>query len=104
MLARQGYDVARASTARDGIDLYKEHPADLVITDIVLPDRDGMHMILDLQKVFPDIKIIAMSGGGCCASGEEYLNDVELYCNVQHTLAKPFHRDKLFAMIHKVLD
>ena len=104
MLTRRGYDVAWASTAREGLDLFKAHPADLVITDIVLPDRDGIHMILDLQKDFPNAKIIAMSGGGHCASGEEYLNDVQLYCNIQHTLAKPFHRDELFKMIHKVLD
>lgn len=103
MLTRRGYEVASAATARDGLDRFKDHPADLVITDIVLPDRDGIHVILDLQKVFPDVKIIAMSGGGHCASGEEYLRDVQLYCNIQHTLAKPFQGNELFTMIHEML-
>jgi len=104
MLIKQGYDVANAENGIDGINLFKEHPADLVIADILLPDRDGLNVILDLKKLLPDVKIIAISGGGHYATGEEYLNDVELLSNVQHTLAKPFHRDELFKMIHKVLD
>ena len=104
MLARQGYGVLCATTGQDGLELFKEHPADLVIADIVLPDRDGIHVILDLQKAVPDVKIIAISGGGYCASGEEYLNDVQLLCNVEHTLAKPFQREQLFTMIHEMLD
>lgn len=104
MLARHGYGVASAGTGQGGLNLFKEHPVDLVITDILLPDRDGIHLILDLQKAFPNVKIIAMSGGGDCATGEEYLNDVQLYCNVQHTLAKPFLREELFDMIHEVLE
>lgn len=104
MLARRGYGVTKAKTGRDGINRFKEHPTDLVITDVVLPDKDGIHVILDLQKVLPEVKVIAMSGGGHSATGEEYLDDVQLYCNVQHTLAKPFHHDKLFKMIRKILD
>lgn len=104
MLSKQGYGVTKAVTGYDGLDRFKAHPTDLVITDIVLPDRDGIHVILDLQKAFPNVKIIAMSGGGHCASGEEYLSDVQLYCNVQHTLTKPFQRDELIAMIHEILD
>ncbi|MCK5014523.1 MAG: response regulator [Candidatus Omnitrophica bacterium] len=104
MLTRQGYAVFNAANGQEGLNLFKEHQADLVIADIVLPDRDGFHIILDLQKILPDVKIIAISGGGHCASGEEYLDDVQLLCNVQHTLAKPFNRDKLFRMIHEMLD
>ena len=103
MLARHGFGVAKAETGQDGIDQFKAHPADLVITDVLLPDRDGLHVILDLQKLLPDVKIIAISGGGHCATGEEYLQDVQLLCNIEHTLAKPFHRKELFKMIRKAL-
>jgi YesN/AraC family two-component response regulator len=95
--------VAKAETGQDGLDLFKQHPADLVITDVVLPDKDGIHVILDLQKTDPCVKIIAMSGGGKGASGEEYLSDIQLLCNIEHTLAKPFARDKLFSMIREML-
>ncbi len=104
MLSRQGYEVQSAANGKDGLDLFKEHQADLVIADVVLPDRDGLHVILDLQKLLPNVKIIAVSGGGHCASGEEYLENIELLCNVEHTLAKPFHRNKLFEIIHEMLD
>lgn len=103
MLARRGYGVAQARTGLEGIHRFKEHPADLVITDIVLPDKDGIHVILELQKIVPEVKVIAMSGGGRCASGEEYLDDVQLYCNVKHTLAKPFRQDELLKTIRKAL-
>jgi len=103
MLASRGYGVTKAQTGRDGLDLLKQHPADLVITDVVLPDQDGIHMILNLQKAFPGVKIIAVSGGGRCASGEEYLSDIQLYCHIEHTLARPFDKNKLFKMVRKIL-
>jgi len=103
MLRKQGYGVFNAESGIDGVNLFKKHPADLVIADILLPDRDGLNVILDLQRLLPDVKIIAISGGGHY-TGEEYLKDIQLLSNVQHTLAKPFHRDELFEMIHKVLD
>ena len=103
MLARRGYSVLSAANGVDGVKLFKEHPTDLVITDILLPDRDGLTVILDLRKYLPDVKIIAISGGGQLATGEEYLDDIQLLCNVEHTLAKPFHRKELFEMIRKVL-
>ena len=104
MLSRRGYDVTKAKNGLEGIHHFKEHPADLVITDIVLPDKDGIHVILELKKILPEVKVIAMSGGGHCASGQEYLDDVQLYCNVKHTLAKPFHQDALLKMMQKILD
>ena len=104
MLTRKGYGVVKAMCGLDVVNLFKEHPADLVITDILLPDRDGLNVILDLQRLLPDVKIIAISGGGRCATGEEYLNDVQLLTNVRHTLTKPFHSNELFKMIHEVLD
>ena len=104
MLLRHGYGVAKANTGQGGLDFFKQHPADLVIADILLPDRDGLNVILDLQKYTPEVKIIAISGGGHCATGEDYLKDIQFLCNVEHTLAKPFHRDELFEIIHKVLD
>lgn len=103
MLARRGYGVVKAETGQEGINQFKEHPVDLVITDVLLPDRDGLHVILDLQQVLPDVKIIAMSGGGHCATGEEYLDDIQLLCNVKHTIAKPFESKTLFKMVRKVL-
>jgi len=103
VLTKKGYAVISANTGRDGLDMLKDHPADLVIADILLPDRDGVHVILDMQKIMPGVKIIAISGGGHCASGQEYLQDVRLLCNIEHTLAKPFKNDELISMIQEAL-
>lgn len=103
MLKKQGYRVSSAITGHGGLHLAREQAMDLIITDIVLPDYDGLHVILDLQKDFPDVKIIAISGGGHLTLGEEYLKDVQLLSNVQHTLAKPFHKDQLFEIIDEIL-
>ena len=102
-LRKSGYDVLFAENGQKGIDLYKRFLADLVITDILMPEKDGIEVIVDLKKHFPNIKIIAISGGGSAGSGLEYLRSAEVVCDVRHTLAKPFKRDRLFQMIEEVL-
>jgi len=64
MLERAGYEVVEASDGIDGIRIYRQNPTDLIITDLIMPNKDGIGMIIDLKKEFPEVKIIAMSGGG----------------------------------------
>jgi YesN/AraC family two-component response regulator len=64
MLERVGYEVVEAPDGIEGIRKYREKPADLIITDLIMPNKDGIGMIIDLKKEFPEVKIIAMSGGG----------------------------------------
>ena len=64
MLEREGYEIVEAADGVAGIKIYRQNPADLIITDLIMPNKDGIGMIIDLRKEFPDVKIIAMSGGG----------------------------------------
>ena len=64
MLEREGYEVLEAPDGIEGIRLYRQTPADLIITDLIMPHKDGIGMIIELTKEYPDVKIIAMSGGG----------------------------------------
>lgn len=64
MLVREGYEVLPASNGKEGIRLYRERQTDLIITDIVMPEKDGLETIMELRKDFPEVKVIAMSGGG----------------------------------------
>ena len=64
MLAREGYEILTASNGKEGIRLYRERQTDLIITDIVMPEKDGLETIMELRKDFPEVKVIAMSGGG----------------------------------------
>ena len=59
----QGYEVAQANNGRKGVDLLDGTLVDLVITDIIMPEQEGVETTLEIRKRFPDLKIIAMSGG-----------------------------------------
>lgn len=56
------YEVREASNGMDGLSSFRKNPTDIVITDIFMPEKDGMETIRDLQKEFPGTKIIAMTG------------------------------------------
>ncbi len=60
----EGYIVTEASNGMEGLKCYYENPADLIITDILMPDKEGLETIMALKKENPDAKIIAMSSGG----------------------------------------
>ncbi len=63
-LEKDGHEVEEAENGRLAVDLQRENPADLIISDIIMPEKDGTEMIGDLSGEFPELKIIAMSGGG----------------------------------------
>ena len=61
-LEREGYEVETAFDGRDGIDLYKAHPADLVITDFQMPRKNGREVIEELTAEYPDVRIVVLTG------------------------------------------
>jgi len=64
LLQIYGFDVLTAADGEAGLQAYREHHPAAVITDIMMPGRDGIETIRTLRREFPDAKIIAMSGGG----------------------------------------
>ena len=101
MLKLAGYEVEEATDGKEGIKLYKENPKDLVVTDIIMPEQEGIETIIELRRSFPDVKIIAISGGGQI-SAEEHLQMARDLGAIQ-TLHKPFGREKLLEAIREVL-
>src|SRR5437763_15450494 len=63
-LQAAGYDVVVAPNGREGLEIHRERPAELVITDIFMPEQEGLETIQELRRQSPRPKIIAMSGGG----------------------------------------
>jgi DNA-binding response OmpR family regulator len=59
-----GYEVLEASNGVEAVRMFRENDIDLVVTDIIMPDKEGLESIMDLKEIDPDVKIIAMSGGG----------------------------------------
>ena len=99
-LERGGYQVVEASTAQEGIRQYHESSIDLVITDILMPDKDGIGLIIELKREFPDVKIIAITGGG---RDLNFLDAAKLL-GAHQCLTKPFSREKLLEVIQSSLE
>lgn len=64
MLEKAGHEVDLALNGREGIELLEKNRPDLVITDILMPEKEGLETIMELRKKYPALKIIAISGGG----------------------------------------
>jgi chemotaxis response regulator CheB len=65
MLSDGGFgDVREATNGKDGLAFYRQEPRELVITDILMPDGDGLGVILEVRRYNPAVKVIAISGGG----------------------------------------
>jgi len=101
-LEREGYEVVDATDGNKGLKLYRKDPADLVITDIVMPEKEGIETIIDLRREFPEAKIIAMSGGGQIEA-ESYLSMAKRL-GAQRTLTKPFQNEELLEAIEALVD
>jgi two-component system response regulator (stage 0 sporulation protein F) len=90
-LEAAGYEVTEAPNGRIGLELYRHRPTDLVITDIVMPEMNGLDLILELTRAFLNVKVIAISG----ASDTENTLDAAKLLGVRHTLHKPFSMNAL---------
>ena len=101
MLERDGQEVVEAPDGIEGVRLYREKRPQLVITDIVMPKKEGLETILDLRTEDPQVKIIAISGGGRIGP-ESYLDIAEGF-GANHILAKPFKNEELLEAIHGLL-
>jgi len=85
-------DIHRVQTvnkARDGLRLLREYTFDIVITDIIMPDLDGFEIIMEINKMQPRPRLIAMTGGSEKLS-KEYLTPMVTAMKIQSLLIKPF--------------
>ena len=99
ILVEEGYEVVTAKNGEEGLELFEAQPADLVITDIIMPKRDGLDTILQLKKSVPDLPVIAISAGGNIPK-ERYLA-VASYMKNTTTIPKPFSREEILSAIDK---
>ena len=102
MLEREGYVVKEASNGVEGQRIYRQSPAQLIITDILMPEKEGIETIMELRREFPEVKIIAISGGGFIGS-EEYL-EIAKTAGALRALPKPFSREDLLKAIQEILE
>ena len=101
MLHQAGHQVSEAGNGAEGIDLYERDLPDLIITDILMPEKEGIETIIALHRADPDLPIIAISGGGH-SGGMDFLCVAEKL-GARHTLSKPFRGDQLLGAVSESL-
>jgi len=101
MLEVEGYEVTGSPDGSAGLRLLETHPFDLVITDIIMPNLDGLEVIEKIKSKYPQIKVIAISGGG----GMKIDDCLKLAASVgaNAVLPKPIERKEFVALVHEVL-
>lgn len=101
VLEGAGHEVVEASNGREGMKLYEANPTDVVITDLVMPEQEGLETITKLRRRFPAAKIIAISGA------QQKLDLDLLYVaeklGALRTMEKPFDVRKLLAIVEELL-
>jgi two-component system response regulator (stage 0 sporulation protein F) len=100
MLEAAGHEVIEASNGRIGLELYRQRPTDLVITDILMPELNGLDMIVELTREFLDAKVIAISGSG---EGKNTLDHAKLL-GARRTFRKPFSLPQLLTAVRYELE
>jgi DNA-binding NtrC family response regulator len=101
-LTHFGYTVIEARNGKEGLELFKEANADLVITDIVMPEKEGLEVLMELRtKQLPPVKVIAISGGARKTTADN-LRMAKLL-GAAKVLAKPFSTEVLVAAINELL-
>ena len=101
LLERAGHDVVSMVDGKDVAKICREVEADLVITDILMPDRDGLETISDLRRSAPAVKIIAVSGGRLVGPAV-YLKTAGVL-GAHRTFAKPVAGAELLAAVHELV-
>ena len=100
ILGRGGHEIREADNGREGVALHRADAADLVITDIFMPEQDGIETIRQIREFSPDTPILAMSGGGA----RELTDASDAGLGAQAVLAKPFSPGELTAAVEALLD
>lgn len=101
-LLRSGFTVLEAGNGKEAIAHFKPSLTDLVVTDLIMPEEDGLKVVIKLRELKPSIKIIAISGGGKVGPGS-YLNLAKAL-GADAIYSKPFSISDLTAKIEQLLN
>jgi len=102
MIASSGYDVVVAENGVQAMVACDDTEIDLIITDIVMPEKNGIDFIMDVRKKYPDIPIIAISGGGGITGRYDYL-EIATLIGAHNVLKKPFSLHELRVAVTSAL-
>jgi DNA-binding response OmpR family regulator len=96
-----GYVVDTASDGAQGVKKFRQNRADLAIVDIFMPEKEGLETIVELKQIDPNVKAIAISGGGLTMD-MEFLDHAKTF-GADHTMEKPLDPQELLNMVHQMV-
>ena len=102
MLKQDGYDVIEAPNGREGLEVFKTNQVDLVITDVFMPEKEGMQTLFELKEQDHNVKVIAISGGGT-REKHDYLDSMKDF-GAQRVFKKPFVTKEFLAAVAELLE
>ena len=100
LLESEGYTVSVAANGLEGLKLQRSRPADIVVTDIFMPEQDGIETLWKFREEYPQVPIVVMSGGGA-ARGTDYLS-VARQLGASRTLTKPLDPQELINVVRQI--
>ncbi len=100
-LRNLGHEVILATHGRQALNFLRAQPVDLVLTDLVMPEQDGIETIMALRHLFPALPVLAMSGAS--KHSPLYL-EIAAHLGVRRTLTKPFDLATLYAAVDETLE
>lgn len=99
ILAREGYHITEAADGAEALHALQEHDFDLILMDVIMPNKEGIETILEVRKLKPDLHIIAMSGGG----RRHTFDPLKLArdCGARYVIAKPFEPAEIKELVRQ---
>ena len=97
ILQSAGHEVVEAINGNEGVALQRAQPFDLVVTDIIMPEKEGVETTIELKRDYPSLKVIAISGGGRTRT-LDFLKLARQY-GADKVLAKPFSEEELLESV-----
>jgi DNA-binding response OmpR family regulator len=102
ILEEENYNIAEACDGNAASRHLHANTVDLVIVDIIMPEKDGIEVIVETKEKFPGTKILSLSGGGLITATDHLSSAQALGAN--QTLVKPFKNNELVEKVHSLLD
>lgn len=100
ILSDAGYEVIIASNGREGLAVLGREPIGVVVTDILMPEKEGVETILEIKKSWPSVGVVAMSGGG--RTGNLHPLKIARSAGASAILTKPFEPDDLLKAVRSI--
>ena len=101
-LSAAGYEVSVARDGLEAVTVLSQRPYNLMLTDIIMPDRDGIETLMEVRRLWPRCKVVAMSGGG--RVGAELFLSLAGELGADSTIRKPFKREAILDLIAGTLE